>query len=148
MSFQTLFWHDTLLDNVPEDFESLLVAGWGVIRDHRDDAKKVVSDVLRKTEIKPISHGECYDIYEKSNNRIMLKTFTVHDEDSVICVFDDNGKDSCQGDSGGPLFKRFAEGYVIFGLVSYGPNELCGKYSVQYFVYQFQCKINKSLQIF
>ncbi|MEZ4629741.1 MAG: serine protease [Deinococcales bacterium] len=92
------------LANLPRVGRSLLVTGWGAIRENGRS-----SDVLRKVWVPYRSTRACQTAYPNQITR------------SMFCAgLDQGGKDACQGDSGGPIFRRLSGEWQQVGIVSWG----------------------------
>lgn len=73
-------------------------------------------DELRMIEIPIVSQNQCQRRYD---SRVTSR---------MICAgLMRGGKDSCFGDSGGPLACTINGSTVLVGVVSFGPDEECGK---------------------
>ncbi|CAH1788595.1 unnamed protein product, partial [Owenia fusiformis] len=100
------------------------VIGWGDTAGIGTICKNLkLSHVLMETEIKP--QKDC----------ILSTTDKKSVTDNMFCAGSKKGKDSCFGDSGGPLMCRDGKRnniWEIYGIVSWGPANSCGKMSGVY----------------
>ncbi|KAF0981037.1 hypothetical protein FDP41_012825 [Naegleria fowleri] len=89
------------------------VAGWGYV----DSTNTVQTNLMKVTvPVVPASICNGSPLYLGMNSPMQ------------VCAGDGAGHDACPGDSGGPLFRSLTSStndYVVFGVVSYGPDG-CG----------------------
>ena len=90
---------------------NVLVAGWGYY-----STSEVVSTALRKVVIPVVQPSVC--------NALSL---AMSSPMQVCAGYDSH--DACSGDSGGPLFRSLnnsTSDWALIGIVSYGPDTVCG----------------------
>ncbi|KAF6202906.1 hypothetical protein GE061_003313 [Apolygus lucorum] len=86
----------------------LTVSGWGM-----DEFGGVLSDVLKKVNLRIVPNNFCTKVYKH------------YDPENQLCTFE-KGKDACQYDSGGPLYDYNSEQkQFLMAVVSYGND--CGR---------------------
>ncbi|KAG2382358.1 hypothetical protein C9374_005560 [Naegleria lovaniensis] len=99
------------------------VAGWGYI-----DSTNTVQTNLMKVQVpvQPASVCNGSPLYLGMSSPMQ------------VCAGDGAGHDACPGDSGGPLFRSFnssTNDFVVFGVVSYGPDGCGAGYATNRGVY-------------
>ena len=90
---------------------SAIVSGWGLTTE-----RGLSSDLLQWAEMPIVDNQTCANAYQDEANIT----------DNMLCA-GGNFIDSCEGDSGGPLVVAdYQSGYVLAGIVSFGPEAGCG----------------------
>lgn len=92
-----------------ENFDKLIVAGWGRIREGGS-----LSTKPKMVVVPQLPESKCFSVFGQfmtSNN---------------LCAGGQNQQDACQGDSGGPLVAKSATGnFAVIGVTSFGIG--CGR---------------------
>ncbi|MFD9903715.1 serine protease [Streptomyces sp. NPDC059063] len=93
-------WTAQLAKREPAAGRSMIVTGWGALREGGDGPRK-----LRRVDVPVVDRKTCNRAYDGDITRRM------------ICAgVPEGGKDACQGDSGGPLVQNG----ILYGIVSWG----------------------------